>query len=215
MAKKGHHGRFEGTSRAARRANGLAGRPLAPPSLQRPGSVENTVSPHPAKEFLPENSATESLAEKNLAAESEKIGPFDSVASAIKEAFAPYKVEGNYPDEFRTLAAEFVRCGPWIGDALKHAGGLYGLQDAFRGVLSRDYELWPGKRSAAVTEVAIYPRRKTLNVLFAGDAAEWPEMLPDLERHAAARGCSAVRLLNAVHEGYTASLTATKELAHD
>jgi hypothetical protein len=92
--------------------------------------------------------------------------------------------------------SEWLRCRPWIEAALRYSGGTHDISDIEDGLMRGVYQFWPGKRSAMVTEICEFPRRRTLNVfLGGGDIRELAEMRPDVERYAKFRGCDAVTLI--------------------
>lgn len=47
---------------------------------------------------------------------------------------------------------EFERCRGWIEDALQYAGGTHTIDDIKQAIAEQRLVLWPGKRSAVVTE---------------------------------------------------------------
>ena len=54
-------------------------------------------------------------------------------------------------------------------------------------------QLWPGERGCLVTEIQVYPRKKSLNIfLAAGEFAEFTEMTPVIEDWARRLGCADV-----------------------
>lgn len=64
------------------------------------------------------------------------------------------------------LQGEWARCRDWIAAALP--AHLYAIEDIERGIADGHMQFWPGARCAAVTEFALYPNCKVLNVLAAG-----------------------------------------------
>lgn len=88
------------------------------------------------------------------------------------------------------LAAEFDRCAPWIESALPHCFGNYELSDVRDACLAGQMQLWPGQRSAMVTEIHRWPRRTAIHVLFAGgDLDELRAMSRDVLAWAKTKGC--------------------------
>ena len=52
------------------------------------------------------------------------------------------------------------------------------------------FHLWPGERSAFITEFVIFPQKRVLNLIFCGgDYEELEEMLPSIEAFAKRAGC--------------------------
>lgn len=64
------------------------------------------------------------------------------------------------------LQSEWARCRDWIAAALPRH--LYTIEDIERGIADGSMQFWPGPACAAVTEFALYPNCKVLNVLAAG-----------------------------------------------
>ena len=52
--------------------------------------------------------------------------------------------------------------------ALEYGGNTHGEEDVLTGINERKYQLWPGHRSAVVTEVIQYPRLKAVRIWLAG-----------------------------------------------
>lgn len=79
--------------------------------------------------------------------------------------------------------AEWARCGPWIDAALERAGGTHDLADVKAQVGAEDAQFWPGRQSAIVTELLIYPKARVLHLWLAGgDLTELTdELLPRIE----------------------------------
>ena len=89
---------------------------------------------------------------------------------------------------------EWARCRPLIVRALARGPGLESIGDVERLIVEGHYQFWPGRRSAAITEIAQYGRRKVLVVVHgAGDLAELlDEMEPEFCAFARALGCDAI-----------------------
>ena len=84
--------------------------------------------------------------------------------------------------------------GKHIQRALDRAG-THDLSDV-EGMIARgEAQLWLGERSAAVTEIVVYPKHSVLNLwLCGGDLREIVEdMLPKAEEFAKAKGCKKMR----------------------
>lgn len=91
-------------------------------------------------------------------------------------------------------AAEWERCKPWLAAALEYGADHYSIDDVYAEVLSGDAQFWPGRECAGVTQVWTFPQAKALNYWLAGgDLRELvDEMLPCVERFAAAIGCKKI-----------------------
>lgn len=92
---------------------------------------------------------------------------------------------------------EFSRCGPWIEAALEYTGTprTHELSDIRDAILVSKMQFWPGQRSAAVTEVAVYPRLTACRIFLAGGDLEELKLIEkhicDWAKHI---GCSRVEI---------------------
>ena len=76
---------------------------------------------------------------------------------------------------------EWARCKPFIEKAVKYQDS-YTIDDIEDKIRSGIFHLWPGKRSAYITEFVLYPQVKALNLLFCGgDYKELEQMLPSID----------------------------------
>ena len=83
---------------------------------------------------------------------------------------------------------EWARCKPYIEKAVKYQD-YYTIDDIEDKIRTGIFHLWPGKRSAYITEFVLYPQVKALNLLFCGgNYKELEEMLPSIEAFAKAAG---------------------------
>ena len=83
---------------------------------------------------------------------------------------------------------EWARCKPFVEKAVKYQDS-YTINDIEDKIRSGIFHLWPGKRSAYITEFVLYPQVKALNLLFCGgDYKELEQMLPSIEAFAKAAG---------------------------
>lgn len=90
---------------------------------------------------------------------------------------------------------EIERCLPWIEAALEYAGGTHKPDHVVASILKGDLQLWPGERSAIVTEIDHYPLLDTCHLFLAGgEMGELQRMLPSVEAWAKQVGCSRVSL---------------------
>ena len=79
---------------------------------------------------------------------------------------------------------EWDRCKPYIAKAVKHQDS-YTIDDIEDKIRQGIFHLWPGKKSAYITEFVIYPQVKAMNLLFCGgDYKELEAMLPSIEAFA-------------------------------
>lgn len=99
-------------------------------------------------------------------------------------------------NEMGFLAQEFDRCRKHIAAALEYAGGTHDIEHIRESVLRGDLQLWPGEKSAIITEIEQYPLKRCLNFFLAGgDLAELQRMTPDIEQWAKTMwGCSSAKL---------------------
>jgi hypothetical protein len=94
------------------------------------------------------------------------------------------EIQAKDPWEF-----EWDRCKHWIAEAVKHQD-FYTIEDIRDKIKVGMFYLWPGKKSAMVTELIILPQGKALNLIFCGgDYSELEEMLPFIEMFAKELGC--------------------------
>lgn len=92
-------------------------------------------------------------------------------------------------------ASELERCAQWIEAALEYSGGTHTLQDVGDMIASGAAHLWPGKRSAGVTEIVNTPGMRNMHIwLAAGEMEELKEMHRCVELWARAAGCKRVTL---------------------
>lgn len=93
------------------------------------------------------------------------------------------------------LAQEWVRCRQWLLPAIERAKGTHSEQDIVDGLLNGMLTLWPGEKSAIVTEILLYPRIKALNWFLAGgDLNELLGMEVKIREWAKENGCKRVTL---------------------
>jgi hypothetical protein len=78
-----------------------------------------------------------------------------------------------------------------LAAALEHAPGTHTLQDLREGVASGAFQLWPGRDSAILTQIHVYPRQKVLCIYLAGGHLDvLHDMLPFVLTWARGLGCS-------------------------
>ena len=89
---------------------------------------------------------------------------------------------------------EWQRCKHWIADALARID-THTLVDVELGMATGIYVFWPATRSAAITEVHIFPRAKHMHLFLAGgDLDELKGMVPMWQSWARFNGCSKLTL---------------------
>lgn len=116
-------------------------------------------------------------------------------------------------------AAEFDRCAPWIESALPYCHGNYELSDIKDACLAGHMQLWPGERSALVSQIIRWPRRTELNVTFAGgDLAEIEQISEHVKAWGKSKGCDHVTVwgrpgwVRALKQGQVFATGSRKEL---
>jgi len=86
---------------------------------------------------------------------------------------------------------DFERYAHHLVRALEHAPDTHTLQDLRDGVATGAFQLWPGRDSAILTQVQVYPRRKVLCIyLAAGHLDELRNLLSDVLAWARELGCA-------------------------
>jgi hypothetical protein len=76
--------------------------------------------------------------------------------------------DGTMPE----WAEQFVRCSKWIEDALKYSAGTHSIYDILDAVACNQMQLWPGEKSAVITEIVVHPQKKMLHLALAGGNLE-------------------------------------------
>ncbi len=93
-----------------------------------------------------------------------------------------------------TLVEEWDRCKGWIEAALEYGSFGYDIEAVWDEIANPNSNtlLWPGKKSAVVTQLWIFPRARALNYWLAGgDLHELTvEMRPHIEAFAEEIGCT-------------------------
>ena len=83
---------------------------------------------------------------------------------------------------------EWERCKPWLEKAMKYQD-TYTIDDIEDKIRNGIALLWPGKKSAMVTEIIPFPQMLSMNILvFAGNFKEFEEMLKHIETYAKEAG---------------------------
>ena len=79
----------------------------------------------------------------------------------------------------------------YLEAALAHEGVGRSVEDVLERIKSGDAQMWAGKAAFHITEIIIYPNRKTLHVwLSGGDMGELIEMAPKLMAWGKSMGCT-------------------------
>jgi len=92
-------------------------------------------------------------------------------------------------------AMAWVRVKPYIEDALEYCQGTHTIEDIEKGISDGKYTLWVGHKSAAITEIHVFPRARFFHLfLGGGDLEEIKGMVPIWQAFAAHNGCSRVTL---------------------
>jgi len=94
------------------------------------------------------------------------------------------------------LGEEWRRCRGWLLPALEHGGNTHGIVDVFDMVVDGRAQLWPGRASAAITQLIDYPRLRSCRVWLAGGELRElaDELRPAIKQWARELGCSRVEL---------------------
>ena len=89
---------------------------------------------------------------------------------------------------------EWQRCRRYIEAAIARSPGLETIEDVEAAIARGAYQFWPGERSACVTEIQTYPRKKVLCVVHGGGALDEliDAMEPALCAFARAAGCDLI-----------------------
>jgi hypothetical protein len=94
-----------------------------------------------------------------------------------------------------SIEDELERCRPYIEAALEYAGGTHEFSDIVDSVKAGQMQFWPGRSSAAITEIVVYPRSKALHVFLAGgEMAELITMIDSAVIWGRAQGCNAMTM---------------------
>jgi hypothetical protein len=90
---------------------------------------------------------------------------------------------------------DFERLRHHVAAALEYSGGTHKIEDIAEGIRRGQFQLWPGRDSAVVTEIIVYPQLKDLHYFLAGgDLDELRLMRPLIEQWGKSVGCSRVSL---------------------
>ncbi len=90
---------------------------------------------------------------------------------------------------------QFLVRKKYIEDALEYAKGTHTLEDIWDGIVDGTFQFWPGEKSAVITEVQIYPQKKTMHIFLAGgDLNELLEMEKSVRAFAETIGCNSMSI---------------------
>ncbi len=82
-----------------------------------------------------------------------------------------------------------------IEAALEYGGGTHTFKDVVDLVATGRAQFWPGAASVGVTEIVVFPRKKTLNCwLAAGDMDELMVMMQYAKEWGSSQGCDAMTM---------------------
>lgn len=82
-----------------------------------------------------------------------------------------------------------------IEAALEYSGGTHVYEDVERSILEGRMQIWPGRKSAAVTEIIEYARKKVLHIFLAGgDMAELIDMIDSAAAWGRTQGCTSLTM---------------------
>ncbi len=99
---------------------------------------------------------------------------------------------------------EWERCKPFIEKAVKHQDS-YTIDDIEDKIRHGLFHLWPGKESAFVTEIIIFPQEMIMNLLFCGGKfEELKDILESIEVSAKSVGIK--KLIGGGRKGWTRKL---------
>jgi hypothetical protein len=80
---------------------------------------------------------------------------------------------------------DWARLEPHLENALEYAGGTHATEDVFLGVVTGDYQFWPGEDSVIITEVIEFPQKTVLHYFLAGgNLGELEQMADEIEQWA-------------------------------
>lgn len=75
--------------------------------------------------------------------------------------------------------------------ALRYAGGYHTWEDVLVGLIGGKYQMFDGPDGSIITEIVALPRKRYLNCwLLGGRLPEVLDLVPEIEKHAAANDCA-------------------------
>jgi hypothetical protein len=82
-----------------------------------------------------------------------------------------------------------------IEAALEYSGGTHLYEDVEKAILEGRMQIWPGTKSAAVTEIIEYARKKVLHVFIAGgDMDELIQMIDSAAAWGRTQNCASLTM---------------------
>ena len=92
-----------------------------------------------------------------------------------------------------SVEATWARARPLLEEALRHCGGTHELEDVLKAIAEGRLQLWLGERSAGVSEILTFPRKRVLNLFLAGgDLGEMKTLRAGVEAFARGHACQGV-----------------------
>lgn len=106
---------------------------------------------------------------------------------------------------------EFERVWPFLEPAVERTGGAYDKACVWKAIESQKAQLWPGIKSAVVTEVISYPTglKSLTQWLAGGDLDELIKIEKVLEKFARKQGCVRVEIIG--RKGWKRALDGYRE----
>jgi hypothetical protein len=93
------------------------------------------------------------------------------------------------------MIEEFIRRQKYIEAALEYTKGTHTIQDIWDGIVTGNFQFWPGEKSAVVTEIQIYPQSKVMHIFLAGgNLEELLEMEKSVRAYATTIGCNSMSI---------------------
>lgn len=93
------------------------------------------------------------------------------------------------------MVTELDRCRPWIEAALEHDAGTHTIDDVLAEIEAGRMQLWPAPDGCVVTEIVTYPRKRVVNICYAGGTlAQIMDMVPSIKAWAQAQGCDSATM---------------------
>lgn len=88
--------------------------------------------------------------------------------------------------------SEWLRCRPWIEEALKYSAGTHMIEDIEAGIESGDYRFFSAPKAAVIVEIIECPQKRVLNYfLIGGDAGDLKTKInPLVSAWAKSKGCT-------------------------
>lgn len=93
--------------------------------------------------------------------------------------------------------SEWLRCRPWIENALVYTRGTHNIEDVEAGIERGKYQFFSAANCAVVVQIIDYPRMKVMNYFLAGgDMNELKNtMHPAVKLWAKRQGCKRIGII--------------------